>query len=472
MKKIIALLLTLVMMVLPMVSMAEEAVVTDAQTLVNNLMNVVNSGKKITETYAFEVPERNAETENPMVSIIMDLLGVLGSESSVKNGQVKDSLTLQGQTAVDLTIAATGNGVLVTSNLLGGKVIGMDGEDVMKLIQSSGKLPINEDGSLNLEFTANLDMANLQSVLGEVMSSGVSMLQIESWTDDSDPAVGALQIDLDGERIAALVKALVKDLQPLKETLEQMNAASFLELTDEQIEESTKTLHITLTVYLSETQEPVAVQLDVNDTNETKPVSAIVTVRRYTEEDARTWHAEIHITQNGKEEVGTVVLSYAYDGGTVSLTVTSYEPDGDDYKATNSVSFNYAGIVSGTSLNGTISAAMSALNEETGALAPNGAIIYDYELNCDGQTCEGSTRIQLKAALDTDPIVIANGTITTGEPDPSIAESQDVTYIMKLSDEERQEFATSLLTGVMPQLASLIGLLPESVQQLVGGMMQ
>ena len=216
----------------------------------------------------------------------------------------------------------------------------------------------------------------------------------------------------------------------------------------------------------------MAVQLDVNDTNETEPVSAIVTVRRYTEEDARTWHAEIHITQNGKEEVGTVVLSYAYDGGTVSLTVTSYEPDGDDYKATNSVSFNYAGIVSGTSLNGTISAAMSALNEETGALAPNGAIIYDYELNCDGQTCEGSTRIQLKAALDTDPIVIANGTITTGEPDPSIAESQDVTYIMKLSDEERQEFATSLLTGVMPQLASLIGLLPESVQQLVGGMMQ
>ena len=152
--------------------------------------------------------------------------------------------------------------------------------------------------------------------------------------------------------------------------------------------------------------------------------------------------------------------------------MTSYEPDGDDYKATNSVSFNYAGIVSGTSLNGTISAAMSALNEETGALAPNGAIIYDYELNCDGQTCEGSTRIQLKAALDTDPIVIANGTITTGEPDPSIAESQDVTYIMKLSDEERQEFATSLLTGAMPQLTSLIGLLPESVQQLVGGMMQ
>ena len=474
MKRLLALVLTLAVMLLPMAAMAES--VTEnavVQSWSQNLMNLLKNGQKIVENYTFETPNRNPEQENPIISAVLDLVGTLGYTSSIQMVQVTDELTIQGQKALDLILGASEKGLFAASSLLGDTVVGVDKDDIVKLIQASGKLPLNEDGSLNLDLNMNLTMDNLSAAVTEMMPNCVSMAQIETWEEDSDPANTAVTVKLSGEDVAALIKALIKDLQAAKDQFEQLGLGEALNVKDEQIDDATRNMAVEMTVYTLDS-DLVGMDMSIHvekSGEESGPVDTTMALRRSTADDITTWTMDM-IEDTDKEDIREICV-FAFDKAfsTFVCDLSAFSGSDGNFVPKGEVTVNYSGAITETQAKGEVNVEVFVYNEEAAEMKANGAIAYSYDLTCDGQSLSGTSTVEIKQQGDVAPWVIAHGTYSSADADPAIADSENVTYPVKMSEEEQQAFLNELVQTLPGKIIPIFSLLPESIQQLAGGLM-
>lgn len=235
MKKLIAVIMSVIMMAMPVLSLAASPA--------EMLEAAWNNGRALKITGSFEIGETLfalAEMDEASAAIVGDLLDALAfSVTTQENGMVKGALELSGQEAVNVTLEPTEKELYIASSLMGNKVVAMTEEEMwttmghfINYFAASGM--IDEDAAA--EVVAMLPMlpalveeaimadpmvTMLTSLLGAVEQSGAvdvlnrllakaTVTVPDGQTRDFDMAAERMDMKLAANDIVDLIEVFVK----------------------------------------------------------------------------------------------------------------------------------------------------------------------------------------------------------------------------------------------------------------------
>jgi len=237
MKKLTAVLLALVMLALPVLSLAASPA--------EMLEEAVNAGRPVTGKVAFElgaIPGLDAEA----ATIAKELVDALGFSFAQAGDQSNFALTISNEDAVTFAVANDGADIYVQSNLLGEKSLAFNEEDgkvilgyLKNLIVESGimseadmaefeaaiqqaanqtNIQVSEE-----DFLADLDLTEVISIAAELAMKAETS-EVTMQPRNSDNAATVTKITLTGEDVAKLYKAIFESMKNSASMAEMLNA--------------------------------------------------------------------------------------------------------------------------------------------------------------------------------------------------------------------------------------------------------
>lgn len=314
MKKLMAFLMAMVMLALPVASLAEDDFITAA----------VKAGKTVETTVAFEAGEIDV-----IAADLLNALSVMVTAQGSENKQVSVRLNISGSTILSVDVAKEGNDLYERTNILGDQVYliadgdgQINSEKAMNLLSSLG-MPVTADSSpmvqLDVQKMANsFDPASLEKVIDTVKT-------LKAEADPSELPEGVenikktVAIEMTADEMVALYDAAfdaLKDNAAYMEFLESMIASMGAEMTTEKMFEMMKQsvndgvreaikekVRAVVCVSGDETQETTVLSLDVDGSRKLtvtvasrvcEPMESIVTedalrLAALTDEELMTW---------------------------------------------------------------------------------------------------------------------------------------------------------------------------------------
>ena len=191
MKKILSIVLAMLMLALPVFGSAETAEETDA----GFLMKYQAQGQKLTTDMSIEPGELLAAVLGENAAAIQDLLSALGiqvtAQAEGSNAQFGLNLSLNGSEAlISLLAAATENGLVIRSNLVGEDTFAVSSDELKNLLEQYTQSMGEQGSALNNLLTnpeemlagMELDPSGLMTALTPIMSA----MTVEEVTEAPD----------------------------------------------------------------------------------------------------------------------------------------------------------------------------------------------------------------------------------------------------------------------------------------------
>ena len=314
MRRLWSLILALVILTVPVLSLAETALPSGSVhvKMAVNLTDVPDSG------------EVNA------ISQLLDLLGIeiTGQTNADGNVQAGFSLTLNGEDAVRFQATASGDELIAASNLLGDGTVAMTREDMQKVLGEAGLQvydalmqilkPAGEQPAVALKPDDLEKLQDLKTV--KVLQDLLQKVEVADTFEqptNADPATQLICLNWETADLKALADALHEDL---KNNMDMLSGApNAAELTPEKLDEAFAELDRKLDGL--EPDGPVKVYLD--DTGIVAVKAAWNAKETGKDADAEQIRSTLDIVRNtgaeGPVYSGNFVLTEENDVGSVSF---------------------------------------------------------------------------------------------------------------------------------------------------------
>ena len=204
MKKLLALLLSLMLMAMPFASYADavNTTMTFTHGSLSELLSLFLGG--------------NAEAYGTALN---DLLDCVSLTEYVQNGQAGITLSLSGSEAVTANVAVTEAGLSLSSNLLGDDVVSVTFEELITLCnQQLAQYGLSLETLMTVisTYLQDLDFSDLtfeqtNALVTEIMGRAV-YAEVTEQPNDCDPAAALMTIHLTGADIANVYTATLNDV--------------------------------------------------------------------------------------------------------------------------------------------------------------------------------------------------------------------------------------------------------------------
>lgn len=506
MKKILSLLLAMLMLVMPVFSMAEEAAAEEAAALLEGISaqsfatKYLAQGQALTTDVSFQLGEfLLSQIPQEYEAPVVDLLNALKIETV---GQMADQqaqgalrLLLNDENAADIVVAVNQDGLYATSNLIGSTIVQVTPAQLKQLANQLVQQMI-ENGQLSQEqwdavVKAYKDFqedpeAFIASMIGDLDVSGLMEAVVGLLNFDLTPAevtekpeevtIDAkyvMTIPLSKEGLKNVTTELAKLLwsMPIVQKVAPAAKVNDQPLTEESL---TNLLNmfpdalaedLVIDVYMTEDGNTVQalsdVKLNADGSEAQEKVNVIVELQE----------AGMHVAWNvqvlAEEEIalaGDMTVTQTADGGEMTYDVTATAKQGDveftplqeNIKAVWTEGENQKNLVMDVNAKAT---------EEPGAEAIG--LIYHIEDEERDLGDHAEEDVTVAVALDgLGDLMTIKAQAKTGLAEAYII-TADAVQPVEMDGEAQEAFAGEIMQSLTINLFGLISKLPESVQPIV-----
>lgn len=492
MKKLFSMLMALLMLLTPVLGLAEEDVQTGTVFDLSNTMlqDALTAGRRAQTVVTFKdiMPDLSIGDE-AIDTAIRDMFAAVKITAYEQGDEAGFALLLSDTELLNVAFAASGEDAYVSSNLLGGTIVIAPDEVVgqierlidlfvmMEAISADeaaeikAMLPALYDemvATINSSLAAQAELENmefnltaLEAILAEITEGAVTE-EVTGQARNVDLATKKMTVTVTPDQMTRLVQALVqviKDNPALKNyiememagmeltygeqpaTLDEMLDGLYNDAADHGMEKD-----LVLVLYFNDAEELVAASTEVADENNTMTVN----YTRLTTGEGQT-HAVViqdkETTMIVNVLVGATRFMLGFDVADTEMTMHM----GLDMNVTSS---DAAYAVSGQ-VNGAVNDGYDNIQID---------VPFDSVTTKVGKDVVEETRINLVVAgMNLGTMVIKT---TTGDPATTIMEGE-VQRLAELSDDEFATWFVSVYQNLMGVVGNAFSALPESVLMLV-----
>lgn len=497
MKKIVAVFMALVVLMLPVASLAEGDFIAEA----------LENGRMVERTTTFKLNEIGDENVDQLIGDLLDALSIITYQQKADGGQSGLRVNMSGKDILSFDLASADEKMYLRSDLLAGNTVVVAQEDAQAIAENLLKTmaaeemisesdvetamaqletvlaaPANPMADVDFEAILNgFDFTSMQSMMEE-LAAKIEQGDLSDLPEGSDPAIMALTLTLTAEDLVKFYDILFDAVKANSEYLALLNtmmASSDANMTAEeaiaQMQEQIDTLlpqaingPVPVKLFFNGDDELVAVTLKMDmqatteDGGDLQPVSVDFEYYRQTT-DAQVLHTATYTIVSGEELLAAASLLLSLADGYVDAMVTI--ADQDDvvvfaFQKMESVSDTQKAV-------GIVVALSFGQAEADGANSASTVTLnIDIDAKKDGQDAEQTTKIAL--SLNGAPLASMTTETKTGDPVESIA-TEDAIRLAEMSQEDFQGWFESVIMNLQVWLMTAIQSLPSSVLMLIMG---
>lgn len=491
MKKLTALLLALLVLALPVMSMAASP---------DELFNQAAEGKAYT-TNGVLAWGNTSLLDADAQSLVKDVVDAISFTRSVQENQTDFALKLSGTDVLTLSTATAGEDTYVLSNLLGGSVAFNDAEGqviadyLMKYAVSSGMM--TEDDVAEVKASIQQAMEQTETAAADVDLSSFDTTAITAWAEkflssvtieevaqqpkNSDPAASVISFTLTGEDVTELYTMIFDMLKDNEAFVAGLSSAA-LTMDGESVtaDELVAKLPELAQKIGDAIQGDVPVEVYVDD--EGNPVYAVVTMtmKLENEDDMETItmgveYVRLTVADGVTHAVNLVALDDNLAGAAFSVSVLNGEKLTTINAGIGSVTEGVTETILGLDVKAEkdygdteakldVDATLTITSDD--AEIPVGIkLVKTAKLDGENATYEGDLDLLLLG----EKLLCLQMTAATGEAAPSIVAADAVRPGQMTEDEFNAYLENDVMLALQTALVNLIQSLPASVLSLLMG---
>lgn len=498
MKKLMAIILALVVLALPVASLADGDFISEA----------VANGRSVERVTTLKMMEIGDESVDQLVGSLLDVISVVTYWQEADGVQTGLQVNMDGKDILSIDVAGADETVYLRSNLLKGDIIAVAPQDVEAIAEKVLKTMVAEqlideedvenameqmrtamadasNSMANVDFEAvmtGFDFSALQLFSESVVAERlVEQSDLSGLPEGSDPAVAAMTMNLTADDIIQVYDAFFDAIKNNKEYLALLDTM-VVSVNDQPmsaedaVNEMQKQLHeglsevmegdIPVTIYINANEEVVAATCEmamkgIDDTSgETLPIKAYVKSWRSTEDEQVTYTMDYTI-EAGDELMANASMLMVTSGNDIDAMLSITDEDGVVV-----LGFQKTENVTDTERSVDAVVAMSFGTNEGGWTnsASSIALTVDIDGKKNGVDAEQTTVVTL--SLNGGELASMTTVSKTGEPKDSIA-TEEAIRLAELSQEDFQTWFEGVMTTLQIYPMTLLQALPTDVLMML-----
>ena len=459
MKKLLAMVLSLMLMLLPVLSLAASP------------MEVLMSGKALSGKVTFTVAGLEEMLQNVALTFSTQLSDKLVSTRH---------LIIDGNDILSCSTEVNNKEIIITSNVIGNQAVGATYDEILKVVnqlvdylQAQGLIPeaVNVP-ELSTSTTLDLESLNLDALNGlvEVFMGKMTMdesaevfdyalyFEDDTITEEQLPtqqAAGHFGIIIDSELVSATCDALKQFVADNEALASSWNEDTDKALSDTKAFFEKLTAPVTFDVYITEMGMPVAITVACADESLNFAVKGA-----FFADDQGVFTNCYGKAWKNKEAVGT--LDVATMDGAVDVLLTLFNGD-------NPMAIDL--LIDAPVQQGDMT--LSHLKLTAGPANGVGQVYtVDYTQGDSGEaaTYEGYCQLVITDSMQESPLFTVYADLAASDEVETAIDRGNVAYPLSMTQDELSNFASELGGNALMYLFSILQYLPEDVVNAVMGM--
>lgn len=492
MKKLFAIIMTLMVLALPMAGMAEGDFISEA----------VANGRMVERTTTFSMMETGDETADQIIGGLLDSLAVVtySQEAGKQSGL---AVNMNGKDILTIDVAVTDEKLYLRSDLLkGDTVVFAEGdsqaitENLLKTLVAEGIIGEDDMATALAQMeTALSDMSNpmadvdFEAVINgfdftELVQFGTEFIErveegdLSGLPEGSDPAIRALTLRMTGEDIVRVYDVIFNMLKANKEYLAMldsmivsvddvnMSAEEALNQMQQQIDTQMAGMvegDIPTTIYLNGDDEVVAVTSDfvmkvaADEGSEPEPISAKIVYFRQTA-DAQVQHSFNYTIENNDGVMARVSGAVVAAGGTTNARVSIQDDE-------NTITFTFQKTENASDTERSVNAVVSVSYGANDAVETS-TLLLTVDIAAAKNDVDAEQITALTLSMDGTELGTMITHSKTADPKESIV-SEDAIRLAEMPQEDFQSWFEGVIFNLQVWLMTAVQALPTSVLMLM-----
>lgn len=498
MKKLVAMILAMVMLAMPIASLAEGDFISEA----------VENGRCVERVTTFAMSETGEEDVDAIIGGLLKALSIVTYWQEADGVQTGLRINMDGTDILSIDVAGADEKLYLRSDLLKGDTIAVAQEDskaiaekVIKTLAAEGVIDEEDvntalkqveesiSGTANpmadVDFEAimnGFDFSALQQ-FAEGMAGRIEQSDLSGLPEGSDPAVAAVTMKLTAEDIIQCYDVIFDAVKNNKEYLALLDTM-IVSVNDQPmsaedaVNEMQKQLHdglgevvqgeIPVTIFMNGDDEVVAATMEMEmkvpdeESGEVQPIKADVDYWRHTE-DGQVAHMVVYNILSDGELMANASLQLVTSDGYVDAMLNITDPE-------NIVAFGFQRMENATDTERTVDAvvAISFGTNENGAAnsASTVMVTIDIDAKKNGVDAEQTTVATL--SLNGNDLASMTTQSKTGEPKESIV-TEAAIRLAELGQEDFQAWLEGVINNLQVWVVTAIQSLPSDVLMMFIG---